>query len=89
MTQYLTIEEAARWLGVAPVTVWRRIQKGQLPARRVGRIYVLDAARLRSVPRGTLRPGRPRRPDRPDRPDRKHRRRSRPHQQTGNGGDQL
>lgn len=32
----LTVEETARWLGVAPRTVYRLVQRGQLPGFKVG-----------------------------------------------------
>ncbi|MCC7353337.1 MAG: helix-turn-helix domain-containing protein [Anaerolineae bacterium] len=36
-TELVTIEEAARLLRISPVTVWRMIKSGDLPALRIGR----------------------------------------------------
>lgn len=54
----LTIEEAARLLRVSPVTIWRMVKSGELPAVRVGkkvmRIRKADlAAVITPAPRKT------------------------------------
>lgn len=51
--EYISIMEAARHLGVTRMTIYKRIRKGQLPAKRVGRHFViaiddLNAARTHS-----------------------------------------
>jgi excisionase family DNA binding protein len=33
----LTVEEAARWLGIGRTLAWRLVQAGQLPSVRLGR----------------------------------------------------
>ena len=39
--KYLTIPELARLLGVSRIAVYNRVKKGQIPATRVGRTYVI------------------------------------------------
>ncbi len=40
-TRYVTIPELARLLGVSRIAVYRRVKKGQIPATRIGRTYVI------------------------------------------------
>lgn len=56
--EYITVEEAATRLGISPATVKRRCSSGELPARKVGRGWVLEATRLPPprVRRPTRRP---------------------------------
>ena len=39
----LTIPQLAEKLGVSRVTVYNRVKKGEIPAERVGRNYVISA----------------------------------------------
>ena len=39
--KYLTIPELAKLLGVSRIAVYNRVKKGQIPATRVGRTYVI------------------------------------------------
>lgn len=39
MKEFLSIKEAAQYLGVEYKTVWRAIQKGELPAAKIGGVY--------------------------------------------------
>lgn len=43
----MTIEEAGRALGVSRSTVWRRIQRGELPSVRQGGRRLVQASALR------------------------------------------
>lgn len=53
---YVTVPEAARMLGVSPSTIWRWIDRGDLPAARIGRRRV----RIRRDSLGSvIRPARP------------------------------
>ena len=46
----LTVEEAGRVLGISRSTIWRRIQKGQIPTvRRGGRRLIASAALRRQA----------------------------------------
>lgn len=37
-SEYLGVHQAAERLGVAPITIYRRIWSGALPAVRIGRV---------------------------------------------------
>lgn len=40
--QYISTTEAAKQLGVSRITVFNRIKSGQIPAKKVGRNYIID-----------------------------------------------
>jgi len=44
--QYLTVEEAAKKLGVARITAYRWIYNGELPAVKFGRTWRISAKQL-------------------------------------------
>lgn len=46
MDQYLTIEEAAKILGVEYKTVYRLVRDGSIPAGRIGRVYRIKQSEL-------------------------------------------
>jgi len=54
----ITTSQAAKRLGVSPQRVFQLIQDGRLPVQKVGHIYVIDSAVLKTVKRN--KPGRPR-----------------------------
>ncbi|MBM4338772.1 MAG: helix-turn-helix domain-containing protein [Deltaproteobacteria bacterium] len=39
--RYLTIPELAKFLGVSRIAVYNRVKKGQIPAKKVGRTYII------------------------------------------------
>jgi len=39
--RYVTIPELARLLGVSRIAIYNRVKKGQIPATRIGRTYVI------------------------------------------------
>jgi excisionase family DNA binding protein len=39
--KYVTIPELARLLGVSRIAIYKRVKKGQIPATRIGGIYVI------------------------------------------------
>ncbi len=41
--EYLSVQEVASKLGISRIAVFKRIQKGQLPAQKIGRAYVIAA----------------------------------------------
>ena len=45
-TQYLTVEEVAKRFGVNVTTIYRLIQRGRLPAFKVGNQWRFSEARL-------------------------------------------
>lgn len=40
---YLSVAELAKLLGISRVAVFKRIRKGQIPAEKIGRSYVISA----------------------------------------------
>ena len=46
---YMTIPELARLLGLSRIAVYRRVKKGQIPARRIGRTYVITDRTIRDI----------------------------------------
>jgi len=40
---YLSVAELAKELGISRIAVFKRIKKGQIPAERVGRAFVISA----------------------------------------------
>jgi len=40
--KYLSTVEAAKVLGISRIAVFKRIQKGQLPAEKIGGVYAID-----------------------------------------------
>jgi excisionase family DNA binding protein len=39
--RYVTIPELARLLGVSRIAIYNRVKKGQIPATKIGRTYVI------------------------------------------------
>ncbi len=39
--KYLTIPELAKLLGVSRIAIYNRVKKGQIPATKIGRTYVI------------------------------------------------
>lgn len=39
--QYITVLELSKMLGISRVAVFKRIQKGQIPAEKIGRNYAI------------------------------------------------
>jgi excisionase family DNA binding protein len=39
--KYITIPELAKLLGVSRITINKRVKKGQIPATKIGRTYVI------------------------------------------------
>lgn len=54
--KYLSTTELARLLNVSRITVFKRIKKGQIPATKVGRTYVIDPKDLGGIIGSTLTP---------------------------------
>lgn len=51
--RWLSVDEIARYLGVAPVTVYRWLEKGKIPAHRVGKLWKFRTSEVDSwVTRG-------------------------------------
>ena len=39
--KYITIPELAKFLGVSRIAIYNRVKKGQIPAAKIGRTYVI------------------------------------------------
>lgn len=39
--KYITIPELAKLLGVSRIAIYKRVKKGQIPAPKIGRTYVI------------------------------------------------
>ncbi len=39
--KYITIPEMAKLLGVSRIAIYNRVKKGQIPAKKIGRTYVI------------------------------------------------
>lgn len=39
--KYITIPELAKLLGVSRIAIYNRVKKGQIPATKIGRAYVI------------------------------------------------
>lgn len=38
---YITIPQLAKMLGISRIAVYKKVRSGQIPARKLGRIYVI------------------------------------------------
>ncbi len=39
--KFITIPQLARILGVSRISIYKKVKKGQIPARRIGRTYAI------------------------------------------------
>ncbi len=46
---YITITELARMLGISRTAVYNRVKKGQIPAIRAGRTYIITDRTVREI----------------------------------------
>jgi excisionase family DNA binding protein len=47
--KYITIPELARLLGVSRIAVYNRVKKGEIPATRIGRTYVITDKTIANI----------------------------------------
>ena len=47
--RYLTIPELAKLLGVSRIAIYQRVRKGEIPAARIGRTYVITDEAIANV----------------------------------------
>lgn len=47
--KYLTIPELAKLLGVSRIAIYNRVKKGQIPAIKIGRIYVITDQEIAGI----------------------------------------
>jgi excisionase family DNA binding protein len=47
--KYITIPELAKLLGVSRIAIYNRVKKGQIPATRIGRTYVITDQTIANI----------------------------------------
>ena len=47
--EYITIPELARLLGVSRITIYNRVKKGQILAKKIGRTYIITDETIREI----------------------------------------
>jgi excisionase family DNA binding protein len=47
--RYLTIPELAKLLGVSRIAIYHRVKKGEIPAAKIGRTYVITDEAIANV----------------------------------------
>ncbi len=50
---HLSVAELAKMLGISRIAVFKRIKKGQIPAERIGRSYVISMADVNEIIQGS------------------------------------
>lgn len=46
---YITVPELAKLLGISRVAAYRKVKKGQIPARKIGRTYVIADRQITDI----------------------------------------
>ena len=52
--KYLTVPQLAKLIGISRIAVYKRVKKGQIPAVRIGRTYVITDRTLTDMLGGKL-----------------------------------
>ena len=47
--EYITIPELAKLLGVSRIAIYNRVKKGQIPAEKAGRTYIIKDRTVRDI----------------------------------------
>lgn len=47
--KFLSLSEAARLMGISRVAVFKKIKKGEIKARKVGRVYIINRKSIGGV----------------------------------------
>ena len=47
--RYLTIPELAKLLGVSRIAIYNRVKKGQIPATKIGRTYIITDKTIANI----------------------------------------
>jgi excisionase family DNA binding protein len=47
--KYITIPELAKLLGVSRIAIYNRVKKGQIPATKIGRTYVITDQTIANI----------------------------------------
>jgi len=53
-TEYMTIPQLAKLLGVSRITVYKKVKKGDIPALRIGRVYAIPKKMISGILGKTL-----------------------------------
>ena len=52
--EFVTIPELAKALGISRVAVYKRVKKGQIPATKVGRTYIIRDRDIAGILKGEM-----------------------------------
>ena len=47
--EYITIPKLANLLGVSRIAIYKRVKKGQIPATRIGKTYVITDQTIKDI----------------------------------------
>jgi len=47
--RYLTIPELAKLLGISRIAIYNRVKKGQIPATKIGRTYIITDKTIANI----------------------------------------
>jgi excisionase family DNA binding protein len=50
--EFVSLSEMAKMLGISRVAVFKRIKKGQIPAERIGRFYIISRSVAETIAGG-------------------------------------
>ena len=56
--EYITIPQLARLLGVSRIAIYKRVKKGEIPATKIGRMYVITDQTINEILSEDLTPAR-------------------------------
>jgi excisionase family DNA binding protein len=57
---YITIPQLAKLLGVSRIAIYKRVKKGEIPATKIGRMYVITDRTINEILTENLTPARKR-----------------------------
>ena len=49
MTDYITIPQLAKILGLSRVAVYKKVKKGEIPSKKAGRLYLISYDYVRKI----------------------------------------
>ncbi len=47
--KYITIPELAKHLGISRIAVYRKVKKGQISAKKIGRVYIISSRQVAQI----------------------------------------
>jgi excisionase family DNA binding protein len=54
--QYITISQLAKMLGISRIAVYKKVKKGQIPAEKIGGVYVISDSHINRILRKQVTP---------------------------------